>query len=382
MRAALIGAGFAGNMHAEALRACGVELAAVVTTREETARRFAGQWDIPVWGTSPELAYADGIDAVHICTPPSSHGIYAGEALRRGKHVFCEKPLCFDPDEADALAELAAKSGKICALTYNVRYHMAVERARELIRSGAFGRPILIHGSYLQEFHTLPSPYGWRYDSELSGKMRAVTEIGSHWIDTAQYVSGVKVEAVSAFFGNFFPERMLAGGMMTRIRPGEEVDPSSVLRVDSEDAACVMLKYSDGAIGSVMLSEVSPGRGNRLSLEVTCENGNLWWNEEENNVLHTARSGEGVHSEIFAFGNGFNDTFVALMRNFYRAVRLGDGLSAGGFTGNDQAAGENAADGAGDTGHPTFAEGAEIVKICEAIFASANDGSAWKEIGR
>ena len=110
-------------------------------------------------------------------------------------------------------------------------------------------------------------------------------------------------------------------------------------------------RYEDGAMGSVMLSEISPGRGNRLAIEITCEDGNLWWNEEENNVLHTAVRGEGIRSEIFAFGNGFNDTFVSLMKNFYE--------------GRD---------------YPTFREGAQIVEVCEAIRTSAENGSAWTEV--
>ncbi len=360
MRAAVIGGGFAGNTHAEALRSCGVDIAAVVTTREETARRFAAKWDIPSWGTAPELAFADDIDAVHICTPPTTHALYASMALRAGKHVFCEKPLCFGRREAAEMEELAGNSGRICALTYNVRYHMAVQKARELIRSGTFGRPLLIHGSYLQEFHALPSPCGWRYDASSAGSMRAVTEIGSHWIDTAQYISGKRVTAVSAFFGKFFPERVIVNGMMEQVRPGSDTDPCARIRVDSEDAACVTFRYEDGAIGNVCLSEISPGRGNRLFLEITCENGNLWWNEEENNVLHTARLGEGVRSEIFAFGNGFGDTFVTLMRHFYRAVAGGE---------------ENA-----DAEYPTFREGARIVNVCEAIFESAENDSAWVKV--
>lgn len=351
MKAAIIGGGFAGNMHAAAIRSCGIELAAVVTTREESARRFAEEWNIPRWGTAAELALDDDIDAVHICTPPSTHAKYAKAALLAGKNVFCEKPLCFSTAEAYELAELAEKSGKSCTVTYNVRYHMAVQKARELILGGTFGRPLLIHGSYLQEFHVLPANYDWRYDPELSGSMRAVTEIGSHWIDTAQYISGLKVTDVSAFFGNFFPERIVKNGVMDRVRPGDTDPDFEKIRVNSEDAACVTLRYEGGAMGNVMLSEISPGRGNLLFLEITCENGNLWWNEEENNVLKTAVRGDGVRSEIFAFGNGYNDTFASLMHNFYEGREV-----------------------------PTFREAAGIVEVCSAIAASAENNSTWTKV--
>ena len=395
MRAAIIGGGFAGGLHAAALRSCGIEPAAIVTTRTESARAFAERWNIPVWSTDTDIALADDIDAVHICTPPSFHADYVRAALLAGKKVFCEKPLGFSSAEAHALADLAdsvtqgnlanasvqTDLAQLGTVTFNVRYHMAVQRARELIQGGTFGRPLLIHGSYLQEFHVLPAPYDWRYDEKLSGGMRAVTEIGSHWIDTAQYITGKKVTAVSASFANFFPDRIVKDGMM-EAAPGSAAAPDNVstcsdagknsprtsenaraaenartsenarpLRVNSEDAACITFRYEDGAMGNVMLSEISPGRGNRLSLEITCENGNLWWNEEENNVLHTALRGQGVHSEIFAFGNGFNDTFVSLMQHFY--------------------AGEEV---------PTFREAAQVVDVCEAIAASAAHDSAWTPV--
>ena len=371
MKAALIGGGFAGGIHASALRACGIELGAVVARREETARAFARKWGISCWGTDPELAFKKDIDTVHICTPPTSHHVFVKEALKSGKSVFCEKPLCIDPEEARDLVTLAEESGKACAVNYNVRFHMAVQRAREILGSGKFGKPLLIHGSYLQEFHILPAPYDWRYDPETAGNMRAVTEIGSHWIDTAQYVSGKKVMAVSAQFGNFFPDRVVKDGIMeraeepeglhgqtaqlaTRDHPQEKVRSENTgnrLHVTSEDAACVSFRYEDGAIGNVMLSEISPGRGNRLELEIVCERGSLWWNEEENNVLHTAIRGEGVSSQIFAFGNGFEDTFVTLMKHFYEG-------------------GE----------YPSFREAAQVAQVCAAIGKSAGNASEWIKV--
>lgn len=349
MKAAIIGCGFSADLHAAALKACGAELSAVVSLREDSARAFAEKWNAGCWSTDPAAALSDEIDAVHICTPPGSHAGYAEAALRKGKRVFCEKPLAFLPEEAHRLAELAEAAGNTSAVIFNVRYHMAVQKARSLIAGGTFGKPLLIHGSYLQEFHVLPAPYDWRYDETLSGGMRAVTEIGTHWIDTAQYISGKKIKAVSACFGSFFRDRILKDGLMFPKTEGTEAD--SCLRVDSEDAACITFRYEDGAMGNVMLSEISAGRGNRLALEITCENGNLWWNEEENNVLHTAVKGKGVNTEVFAFGNGFNDTFVSLMRNFYEGKEV-----------------------------PTFREGAQIVDVCAAIAESAAKDSAWTEV--
>lgn len=396
MKAAIIGGGFAANMHASALRSCGIELAAVVTSRPEAARSFADQWHVPRFGTDLHLALDSEIDAVHICTPPTFHAEHIRAALRAGKRVLCEKPLCFDTRQAQELAALAEAAGQkpepaalkaapgltagpassaesagpgqtLCAVDYNVRYHMAVQKARRLIAGGAFGRVLLIHGSYQQEFHILPCPYDWRYDPALSGGMRAVTEIGSHWIDTAQYVSGKKVQAVSALFGSFSPDRIVRGGIMEKAQTespapedgslsaheGSSLHPADGdrIRVDSEDAACILLRFEDGVIGTVFLSEITPGRGNRLALEITCENGSLWWNEEENNILHTAVRGEGVRSEIFAFGNGFQDTVVSLTRSFYEGGEV-----------------------------PTFREAEQVARVCAAAGKSSRLGSSWIDV--
>lgn len=357
MRAAIIGAGFAGQVHAAALKACGIELAVIITAHEESARAFAAQWNIPQWGTDLSLAFSEDIDAVHICTPPATHGSLVMELLRHGKNVLCEKPLCLDAEEAVSLAKATRESGLYCALTFNVRYHMACQKARELMSSGQFGRPLLIHGNYLQEFNAFPAPLDWRYNPALAGDMRAVTEIGSHWLDLAQYISGRKVTAVSALLGRFYPERILADGMMYPSASHTDGEP---IRISSEDAAAINLQFEDGAMGSVLLSEISQGRGNLLSLEITCENGNLWWNEEENNYLHTARKGEGVHTEVFAFGNGFTDTFRTLLDNYYAAIRSGEMPDT--------------------TGWPSFDEGAQITALCRAIAESGAQDSRWVRV--
>lgn len=355
MKAAIIGAGFAGNVHAAALRGCGVEIGAVICLAEKEAEAFAKKWNIPVWGEDIALAFREDIDAIHICTPPTTHGKLIREAIEAGKHVLCEKPLCLDAKEAEELAKLAESTDKICALVLNVRYHMACQRAREIMAKGDMGRPVLIHGNYMQEFGAFPAPLDWRYNPKIAGKMRTVTELGTHWLDIVQFITKQKVCAVSAQFGNFHPDRILKEGYTYASDSGEE---GEAVRINSEDAAIIQMRYENGALGSLLLSGVSPGRGNHLNFEITCEYGNLWWDEENNNILHTAKKGLGIQKEIFAFGNGFSDTFADLMQHFYRAV-----------------AGEDK-----DGGYPGIREGAEICKICCAIYDSANNSGVWTEV--
>lgn len=357
MKAAVIGAGNIAQTHGEALRMAGIPIAAVVDVQEEQARSFAEKWNVPVYGTDPSLLYAQEIDCVHVCTPPNLHFEMVRSLLEAGKHVLCEKPLCFDTEEAKILQNLAAEKKLSCAINLNVRFHMACQKARKIISDPSFGRVLLVHGSYLQEYHAFPAPTGWRYDERLAGKMRAVTEIGTHWMDIAQYLSGKKVKELSAQFGCFHPVRYEEGGMMYAENPD---GTRREMRVNSEDAAVIQMRLEDGALGSVVLSEVSPGHSNRLSLEITGENRNLWWNSEENNLLCTAVKGGGVNQEIFAFGNGFADTFRALVQEFYAEIASGVYQAR--------------------PVYPTFEDGANIVSLCNAIYESASQNAAWVQV--
>lgn len=350
---AIWGSGQIAETHAEMLRANGIAIAAVVSRRAEAARDFAVRWDIPAYGTDPALLFQEDICAVHICTPPALHYEMALECLRRGKHVLCEKPLCLGDDEARTLTRLAEEKGLVCAVNFNVRFHDACQAARAIVQSPDFGRVLLIHGSYLQEFGSLPAPKDWRYDPRLAGNMHAVTEIGSHWVDIAQHISGKRITAVSAQFGAFWPVRQEAGGVMYP-DPAPDRIPCPV---DSEDAAVLSLRFEGGAIGAVTLSEVSPGRYNHLSLEITGEHGNIWWNAEQSSTLCFARRDGSVRSQLFPFSGAFSGTFRQLMAAFYRDI------AAGGASPNPD--------------YPTFRDGLRNAALCNAIYESASGNGRW-----
>lgn len=352
------GAGNIANTHAEALKAGGFTAGVVVDVNEEKAKTFAQRHGIEKWGTDPAMFLDDEIGTVHVCTPPNLHYEMVKMLLEHKKNVLCEKPLCFKDEEAEELAQLARDSGVVCAINFNVRFHMACQKAHEIVSSEGFGRVNLIHGAYLQEYNAFPAPVDWRYNEKLAGRMRAVTEIGTHWLDIAQYISGRKVIGISADFGRFYPERYLEDGVMYPDSDGGRRKEKKQVR--SEDAATVNLRFDNGAIGSVVLSEVSQGHINRLSLEVTGEKENLWWNSEDNNLLHTAVKGGGVQSEIFAFGNGFMDTFRNLVEYFYNDVKAGAPCD--------------------HPVYPTFEEGRDIVKLCNAMLESAEKDGKWVSV--
>lgn len=352
MKVVLIGAGFAGQMHAKALKALGITPYGIITSKEATAKAFAEEWNIPNYSDSISLALAPEVTHVHICTPPATHTAFLCQLLAAGKQVLCEKPLCLTEEEIQTLLPFANQASASLALTYNVRYYSAIAKAKELLSSGEFGKPLLIHGNYLQEFHALPAPYDWRYKEDLAGKMRAVTEIGSHWFDIAQYLTGSKITRLQASFQKVCPERILFDGTMTAPSSAEtsQHDLSSALLIASEDAAAVTLSFDNGMMGNVFLSEISHGRGNHLFIEITCEYGSIWWNEEEANRLYTAKKGEGICTQLFPFDGGFNDTFYSLIKDFHG--ERSDAL-------------------------PSLSDGAGITRICNAAFQSACNDSKW-----
>lgn len=358
MKTGIWGAGNIANTHAEALKASGITIGAVVDRDKEKAREFAQKYGIEKWGTEEEILLSDDISTVHVCTPPTLHFDMVSTLLKYGKNVLCEKPLCFENEQAIQLTELAEKMNVICAINFNVRFHMACQKAKKIVDSEDFGPVHLIHGSYLQQFNAFPAPIDWRYNEQLAGRMRAVTEIGSHWVDIAQYISGKKIMALSANFGKFYPQRYVESGVMYPDSNNQE--RKEKISVNSEDAAAVCLKFEDGAIGTLLLSEVSQGRVNRITLEVTGEKQNLWWNSEDNNLLCTAKKDCGVNQEIFAFGNGFMDTFRDLIHSFYQDVK-------------SKKKSENPM-------YPTFREGMAVVKICNAMLESATAEGVWVKV--
>lgn len=356
IRTAIVGAGGIAELHVSAMKRLDARPAAVIAETEDEARAFAVRHGIPRWGTELELISDPAIDAVHLCTPPSTHSGLIRFCLDQGKHIYCEKPLCLDADEAAVLAEAARERGSVCAVGFNVRFYPACLALRARIRSGDFGRPLLIHGDYLQSFHALPARYQWRYDPAIGGPMRAVTEIGSHWLDLARFITGLEITAVSARLGRFFPKRRIGpDGMMS---PEDESGEGEVIQVESEDAAIIHLQFGEGTIGSVVLSEVSPGRENRLTIEATCERGNFWWNSEANGVLSVSRKGGPIQTESFGFGEGFGDTFYSSIGLFYRTVLSPERRD-------------------GSARLPTFDDGAENAAVCAAILESDRRGSEW-----
>ena len=345
MKAVIAGCGFISGTHAAAIRSIGAEVVWAAGRNAERTRLFAEQNGIPHYTTSLSEALESDADVVHICTPPAEHAGIIRQCLEAGKHVICEKPLCIDPEEAAELAVLAEKSGLIAALCCNVRYYPACLQMAEVIRRGDAGKPFIITGSYFQEFHIPPHPYGWRFSEELSGGQRAVSEIGTHWIDLAHAVTGKKITSVRAELGNWYPVRFLQDGMLTAGPEGVPVE------IKNEDAAAVTMRFEDGAIGTLILSEVSHGHSNDLSIEIACSDMSLKWEEEHASVLSVSDVGRMTTREQKECER--EETFAALFRDVYAAI---GGKEHGRY--------------------PDFRDGEYIARVCSAIKESGESGKA------
>ncbi|HAE91864.1 Gfo/Idh/MocA family protein [Tissierella praeacuta] len=353
MRVAIVGAGFIAGVHVEELLNLGHEVVVAIGTDISRAESFAKKWDIPRFSINFDDALASDIDVVHICTPPTLHYEMVKKVLNSGKHVVCEKPLCLDPNEAKELMELANEKGLVNAVNFNVRFHDACTKIKTYIESNELGNINLIHGSYLQEFHVLPADYSWRYKEGLAGSMRATSEIGSHWIDLARYLTGLEIIEVSANYGKFNPTRYLKDNMMYE---NEEIG-SQKIQVNSDDCAIVSLRFSNGAVGNMLLSEISHGRNNKLSIEISGTNKSIWWNTENPYTVNKAGKFTGVNMETNAFGGGFPSTFKNFFTEVYKDINLGSTNE--------------------EPKYPTFRDGYINSNVCNAIYQSANNNSIW-----
>jgi predicted dehydrogenase len=368
--AAVVGTGFIGVVHVEALRRLGVNVAGVVGSSPERAASSPID-PLPRVYESLEAALADpAVDVVHIATPNRLHYQQVKACLAASKHVVCEKPLARSSAESAELVELAERSGVVHCTNFNLRFYPQVQEARYRVLGGRVGDVWNVHGSYLQDWLLLPTDWNWRLDPEQGGAVRAVGDIGSHWLDMAQFVTGKRVTAVLADLGTTIPTRRRpAMRVETFAQVGGETDP---VEVRTEDVAHLLLRLEDGARGAAVISQVSAGRRNTLALEVDGSSGAIAWNSEYNEQLwlgHRDRPNETLWrdpslSEGPVRGSvpaghpeGFQDTFKELYRAVYGAVASGQ---------------------PGD-GYPTFRDGHRANVLADAVVRS-NDERTWVEV--
>ena len=279
----IIGTGFIGLQHIEAIRRVpNLRVAAIADSNADMARAVGERLCIPkVYTDYKEMLNDPEINAIHNCTPSAFHFPINQEALRAGKHVYCEKPLALNAEESGQLAELAAQYDLAAGVNFNYRHNAMVQQMRQLLLEGQVGRPLLITGQYLQDWLMYETDYDWRLDPKMGGRSRAVADIGSHVFDTAQYILGEKIAAVYA---------QLITAHTTRkklLKPADGSEPRyEDVPIQSEDAAFIMGRFEGGTPFSFTLSQVSAGHKNALSISLSGSNALLEWDQQRPDVLH------------------------------------------------------------------------------------------------
>jgi predicted dehydrogenase len=371
LRVAIAGAGMIAAVHADAARRAGAEIVGLSASTPERAKAAAERLGVKRAFTSSEELVTDAdVDVVHICTPNALHSPLVRLSFETGKHVVCEKPLALDPADADELVQLAADSGLVASVPFVYRYHPMAAEARQRVLSGDIGEVRLIHGHYLQDWLSTPADNNWRVDPVAGGPSRAFADIGSHWCDLVEWVSGQRIHELTASAQTVIGARSAASAA-TFTAAGPDGSESPLTAVSTEDAVQVIFRTIQGAGGSLVVSQVSPGRKNslwfeidgaRLSVSFDQENPEtlLIGGRERTEVLHRdALSAEATRHNSVPAGHplGYRDCFAAFVSDVYEAVR---------------------APGAAPR-YPTFADAARTAHITDAVLRSAQSRT-WIEV--
>jgi predicted dehydrogenase len=372
MRSAIIGGGMIANVHHRAIAAAGGVTVGVLGSSPARSAIVAAQWGTKSYASFADLL-SDEVDVVHICTPNATHAAYAFGAIEAGMHVVCEKPIATSYADASRMASLASRKGVVATVPFVYRYHPVIHELRERRLAGEFGKWLALHGSYLQDWMLDPTTGNWRVNAADGGGSRAFGDIGSHWCDLVEFVSGAKFERLVASTKVAVPTRPAHSKESFRLADvHEHGEPGELLEVTTEDIAAVILQTTSGAIGNVVVSQVAGGRRNRLWFELDGEresavfdqeNPETAWLGSPASVTRIARgagpmSPQQARLSFLPGGHvqGYQDCFNAFVADTFAAIR-GDVVA----------------------GLPTFADGLRAAHITHAVLESAATGQ-WVEI--
>ena len=368
-RSAIAGAGFIGAVHANAVRAAGGTVAGVLASSPERGPAAAERLGAErAYAGAAELLADGGIDVVHVCTPNHLHAELAEAALAAGLHVVCEKPLATTAADAARLVEAAGN--RVAAVPFAYRYYPTVREARRRVRDGESGAVHLIHGTYLQDWLLFAEDDNWRVDAALGGASRAFADIGSHWCDLAEFVTGHRITRLVARTKTAVPDRVHDADRAAFAR-GNGTGPART--VSTEDAAVLQFETDGGALGTAVISQVSAGRKNRLWLEVDCAGEALRFKQEDAETLWVGGretstlvrkdpgtlSPEAARLATLPAGHpqGYQDCFNLFVADVFAAM----------------------AGGTAPDGMPVFADGLRAARLTEAVLESSRE-ERWVDV--
>jgi predicted dehydrogenase len=373
IRTAMFGTGFMGKVHTEAIRRLGnVEVVAVAANTQQEAEQFAAAFGIPRAAGWEALLADKEIDAVHICTPNYLHYSMSKAALEQGKSVLCEKPLTMTYAEAKELVELAKAKGLANCVNHNLRCYPLVQQVRSMIAAGELGDVLIVNGTYYQDWLLYDTDWNWRAQADSNGALRAMGDIGSHWMDQIQHVTGLEITSLCADLQTFHKARKRPKGAVETFS-GKKLAPEDYdsVPMDTDDFGAVLLRLGERARGAFAVSQMSAGRKNRFQFEVYGTKSGVAWNQERPDELWIGQRNSpnqliikdpslmfpeaatfadlpGGHSE------GYDDSHKQNFRRFYKRV----------------------ADPSAPVEYPTFADGAHGMGLLEKVLESSTK-RAW-----
>ncbi|MDF2593668.1 MAG: oxidoreductase domain protein [Clostridia bacterium] len=375
IKAGVIGAGFIGVAHVEALRRLGnVEVVALASQDDLTLK--AAELNIAnSFFDYKQMLDSLALDIIHICTPNDSHYEIAMYAMERGVHVLCEKPMTTTILEAEKLVETAKKKNLVNAVNFHNRFYPITHHMRQIIKEGQLGIIFSIHGGYVQDWLQFETDFNWRLISSVSGKTRAVADIGSHWLDLVEYVTGLKVIEVFAEFSTFYKTRKRP---LKSINTFSKADDTSSeyenVKIDTEDLACMLLRFDNGAIGNTTISQMFAGEKNKISIFIGGSEMSAQWDSNDLNNLKLGRRNDPnlivtkdpmlLHPESKLLSSypgghleGFPDAFKQIFKQVYASIE--DPILRKDYA--------------------TFEDGLRQMILCDKIYESAQTGQ-WVKI--
>jgi predicted dehydrogenase len=375
---AVIGSGFIGVVHLEALRRIGVRVTGLLSASAEKGESRAAALGLARSYASLEELLADPeVDVVHVTSPNELHHPQVRQILAAGKHVVCEKPLAMTSAESAELVELAARSGLVNAVNFNIRFYPLNQHVSQLVAEGGVGDVRLVTGRYFQDWLLHDTDWNWRLEADQGGELRAVGDIGSHWLDLTSFATGLRVDEVLAELTTFIPVRQKPTGEVLTFSTERAADTIPV-EIHTEDVATILLRYEGGARGSVSISQLSPGRKNSLVYQIDGSSSAVAWDSEQPEQLwigHRDRPNElllrnpalmneaGRRAARLPGGHveGFADTFGAVFAAVYEDVDAGAPSPSPRYA--------------------TFAAGHEEMLIGDAVLESSRTGT-WAKVRR
>jgi predicted dehydrogenase len=376
--AAVIGSGFIGTVHIEALRRLGVQVLGLLGSTPERSAQSAQRLGVPhAYPTLEDVLADDRVEVVHVTSPNHLHHPQVKAILAAGRHVVCEKPLAMTSAESAELVRIAAESGRVNAVNFNIRFYPLNQHVHDLVRSGVVGDVRLVSGHYFQDWLLLETDWNWRLEPNLGGNLRAVGDIGSHWLDLVAFMTGLHVTEVMADLTTFIPTRQQPSGPVETFSTDRATD-TVAREIGTEDTATILLRFSNGGRGTVAISQLSPGRKNSLEYEIDGSSAAVAWDSEQPDQLWIGHretpneilirnpalmgaAGQAAAALPGGHVEGFADTFRALFRAVYADVGSG---------GPSQR-----------PTYPTFADGHDEMLVGDAVAESARSGR-WTAVRR